>query len=202
MRIKKSESKTAYELSNTYKIQQDLTTNLPIPLAPNNQSEAKIINTKEIKPPVNLISIINKSQIVKPIFETDNHYYIVKEIIINANDTVATNEHEFIDKTIHKSKLAARLFFDNKKKDIKRMSVIEKSENSLIKLELYLVRNSNLEQNKQYLLIDSAGKEHIENRKIESLLLSATGTNKSANKNSNHASIDTKNSFLDGDYKD
>ena len=163
--------------------------------------EAKIVATKEIRPPVNLFSTIDKSQIAKPKIETDGHYYIVKEIEVSLGGFISTDEkeHKFYDHTMYISKVKARLFYDDK---IAKMLLLSEPIDTQTKLELYLVRNSNLVQNQKHLLIDSHGIEHIENKKLESFLLSSIGSNKGVNTNSNKDAIYTKNSFLDGDYKD
>ena len=163
--------------------------------------EEKFNPKKEIKPPVNLFSTISKSQIPKPIVETDGHYYIVKEIEVRLDGFITTDEkeHKFCDYTMYTNKVKARLFYDDK---IAKMLFLSEPIDTQTKLEIYLVRNSNLVQNQKYLLVDSYGYEHIENKKLESFLLASIGSNKNGNTNSNKDTIYTKNNFLDRDYKD
>ena len=195
----------ANKQSKIYRIHQDLANNLPIRLASNNQTkEAEIITTKEIKAPFSLISTIDKTNIAKTNVETDGHYYIVKEIIVSLDGltTIDEKEYEFYNNTMYNNKIEARLFFDSKTTEIAEMLSSDKPENTQTKLEVYLVRNSNLVEHQKHLLIDSNGVENIENRGLESFLLSSMGANKRASTNSDENFISTKNSFLDGDYKD
>ncbi len=147
--------------------------------------------------------------------ETKNkqqHYYIVKEIKINkTNDSiVSTSEYEFANQDLYTSKVESRLFYDKK---IATHS--NKDENSVAEYELYIVNNvfydvinttvfSNDSTNgiKRYLLIDTKGKDQPEGRNFETFALRAVA-NRMNKKNANQGDhISTKNSFLDGDYKD
>ncbi len=140
------------------------------------------------------------------------HYYIVKEIKINKkNDSiVSTTEYEFANQDLYTSKVESRLFYDNK---ISTHS--NKDEISVAEYELYIVNNvfydvinttvfSNDSTNgiKRYLLIDNKGIDQLEGRNFETFALRAVASrmNKRNAKQVNH--ISTKNSFLDGDYKD
>ena len=166
-----------------------------------NKVEVKLNLIKEIRPPVNLFSTIDKSTIDEPIVETDGHYYIVKEIEVRLDGFITTDEkeHKFCDYTMYTNKVKARLFYDDK---IAKMLFLSEPIDTQTKLEIYLVRNSNLVQNQKYLLVDSYGYEHIENKKLESFLLVSIGSNKNGNTNSSKDTIYTKNNFLDADYKD
>ena len=163
---------------------------------------AEIVSIKESpNKNVNLFSTIDKTKIAKPIIETDGHYYIVKEIItsVDCTTTIIEKEYEFNKGDMYNNKIEARLFYDNKMQEI---VVLKSATDKKINLELYLIRHSNLVLEKKYLLIDANGREDVENKKLESFLLSSMGANKNANTVSNAESICSKNSFLDGDYKD
>jgi hypothetical protein len=117
------------------------------------------------KPPnknVNLFSTLDKTKITKPQVETDCHYYMVKEVIINLDGITIINEKEYAFKhgKMDNNKIESRLFYDNK---IEEILVSKIAEDKKIKLELYLIRHSNLVQGKKYILIDSNGVENIEN---------------------------------------
>lgn len=150
----------------------------------------------------------------KPV-ETKNkqqHYYIVKEIKMNkTNDSiVSTTEYEFANQDLYTNKVESRLFYDNK------ISIhSNKDENSVAEYELYIVNNvfydvanSTFLNNdykdgiKRYLLIDTKGIDQPEGRNFETFALRAVASrmNKRNSIQINH--ISTKNSFLDGDYKD
>lgn len=147
--------------------------------------------------------------------ETKNkqqHYYLVKEIKINnTNDsTVSTIEYEFANPDLYTTKVESRLFYDSK------ISIhSNKDENSVAEYELYIVNNvfydvtnTTLLNNdskdgiKRYLLIDNKGKDQPEGRNFETFALRAVA-NRMNKRNANQGDhICTKNSFLDGDYKD
>jgi len=140
------------------------------------------------------------------------HYYIVKEIIMNktSNAVVSTFEYEFANTSLYTSKVDARLFYDNK---IAIHS--NKDENSVVLYELYIVNNVffdakknasaidiSTDEIKTYLLIDGVGKEQADGRNFESFALRAASQKMNQRHDSQSISISTKNSFLDGNYKD
>lgn len=170
-------------------------------LSKNKKTELVTKFKESPKVAIDLFSTIDKSKIPKPKIESDGHYYIVKEIVqsIDGLNTIHQQEHKFSEGEMYHNKIEARLFYDNKHEEI---LMSNKSENTNTKLELYLIRNSDLIQEQKILLIDSNGVENIENKKLESFLLSSMGTNKIRVNNNYENSISTKNSFLDGDYKD
>jgi hypothetical protein len=140
------------------------------------------------------------------------HYYIVKEILINKNTdaVISTNEYEFVNENILESKVEARLFYDNK---IATCSNNDK--NSVFEYELYIAKDiflddknfnsiSNVSKDgtKKYLLIDSALKTQAEGRDFESFVLRAAANKMNQRHDNQSILITTKNSFLDGIYKD
>lgn len=140
------------------------------------------------------------------------HYYIVKEIIKNkSNNTfISSKEYEFAKENLYTSKTEARLFYDNK------ISIhSNKDENSVGEYELYIVNNvfydvkklvfeSDIStyETKKYLLINSVGKDQTEGRNFESFALRVAAIKMNQKHDSQSSSISTKNSFLDGYYKD
>lgn len=164
--------------------------------------KTKLQTSKELpKTKVDLFSTIDQSKIPKSTIETDCHYYVVNEIVhsIDGLTTIKEQEHIFSNGDMYKNKIDARLFYDNQLDEILKLNKLEISKS---KLELYLIRNSNLVKEQKILLIDSNGLENIENKKLESFLLSSMGTNIKTGVNSYKDSISTKNSFLDSIYKD
>ena len=142
------------------------------------------------------------------------HYYIVKEIIKNKSSNVAisSKEYEFANENLYTSKTEARLFYDNKLD-----SSSNNDENSILEYELYIANNVfydtkirdssrdvSIDGIKRYLLIDNLGKDQIDARNFESFALrAASDIISQKNGNANQATyICTKNSFLDGNYKD
>ncbi len=80
---------------------------------------------------------------------------------------------------------------------------IEATKAVFAEYELYIVNGKMLPINqKKYLLIDNSGNEQTEGRKFESFILSQFANALRLNNNHSNSSIATKNSFLDGNYKD
>jgi hypothetical protein len=137
------------------------------------------------------------------------YYYVVKEIVKNKihNSILSSNEYSFVNENLFSSKTEARLYYDSK---VENQSIHE--ENNINEYELYIINDvfydSSVEASsnhvKKYLLIDNKGREQIEGRNFESFVL-----NKFSNKimqsnrdNNQGFFINTKNSFLEGKYKD
>ncbi len=134
--------------------------------------------------------------------EKSEIYYIVKETIktILGNSVVSINEDEFHNKNLFTSKADARLYYDKK---IEVSMTNEATKAMFTEYELYIVNGKMLPINpKKYLLIDKSGKEQTEGRKFESFILNQFANDLRLNNNPRNSSISTKNSFLDGDYKD
>ena len=126
------------------------------------------------------------------------HYYIVKELVLNKDDLSVISE-------MHYTKIIANKFYDDMLisiKDFENGIYIEKSTKTVF--EFYLVRNADLVIDKRYLLKTSDGFYDQEVEKLEEFLLSTLQLNKKSNNfnTSNETYITTKNSFLDGNYKD
>lgn len=183
-----------------------------------NNSQKKIINSNSLNiidsATEPIISVKLTPIYIQPEYK-QQHYYIVKEILINKTTdiVISTNEYEFANENLHISKTEARLFYDNK-----IATCPNKDKNSVFEYKLYIANDiffdaknfnsiSNVSKNeiKKYLLIDSAGKTQTEGRDFESFALSASA-NKMNKKpydiNNQVGYITTKNSFLDGNYKD
>lgn len=134
--------------------------------------------------------------------EKSEIYYIVKETVktILDNAVISINEDEFHNKNLFTSKSDARLYYDQKIEE----SMTNKATKAVFaEYELYIVNGKMLSINhKKYLLINNFGNEQTEGRKFESFILSQFANALRLNNNPSNSSISTKNSFLDGDYKD
>jgi len=147
-------------------------------------------------------------------YEQNNqqHFYIVREILKNKSNNafISSKEYEFANEDLYTSKTEARLFYDNK---VANSSYINK--NSVLEYELYIVnnlfhvtqiRNSlgdvSMDGAKRYLLINNEGKEQIDGRNFEFFALRQASDKMSKKPDTKASFIGTKNSFLDGDYKD
>ncbi len=140
------------------------------------------------------------------------HYYIVKELKKDKTSKAifSNNEFEFANQNLYTSKVEARLFYDNKIANLSNNDA-----NSVLEYELYIVNNVffdaekiasasdiSTDEIKSYLLIDSAGKEQTDGRNFESFALRSASEKMNKKHKSQSTYISTKNSFLDGDYKD
>ena len=135
------------------------------------------------------------------------HYYIVKELVLNKDDlsVISEMESEFSNLEMVYTKILATKFYDDMLisiKDFENGIDIEKSTKTVF--EFYLVRNADLVIDKRYLLKTSDGFYDQEVEKLEEFLLSTLHLNKKPYNfnSSNETFITTKNSFLDGSYKD
>jgi hypothetical protein len=153
-----------------------------------------------------------KLDIEPQIKNNQQHYYIVKEFLKDIiNETIiSNNEFMFTNQNLYTSKVEARLFYDKKIANLSYNDV-----NFVLEYELYIVNNvfydkdniASASENstndiKKYLLIDSGGEAQTEGRNFESFAL-RVAANKMNKKHENQANfISTKNSFLDGNYKD
>ena len=135
------------------------------------------------------------------------HYYIVKELVLNKDDlsVISEMESEFSNLEMHYTKIVANKFYEDMLISIKEFeNGIDNVKNTKTIFEFYLVRNTDLVSDEKYLLKNSDGFYDQEVEKLEEFLLSTLHLNiKPYNFNSsNKINITTKNSFLDGNYKD
>lgn len=135
---------------------------------------------------------------------TNHNYYLIKELKKTSHNPIEVLmiEHVFRGDTTYINKIQARLFWNSKILEIERIlqSTITKQQ-QLIMLEFYLIKVSECIE-EPFFLFNSNGVENIENKKLESSLLVST---KSYHKNTILEDVNeiyTKNSFLEGNYKD
>jgi hypothetical protein len=141
------------------------------------------------------------------------HYYIVKETIKNKinNDIQSTNEYEFVNENLYTSKTEARLFYDHK------IANCSEEEHFIFEYELHIVNNiffdadihsfrNNLAtyQIKTYLLVANKERADADGRNFESFALKEASQKMIRKKDTNNqiGYFGTKNSFLDGNFKD
>lgn len=168
-----------------------------------------------------------KLEINTEIKTKQQHYYIVKEIIKDRINKaiISSKEFEFIDEKIYTAKSNARFFYDSKiqsKNDAD--DTIEISEYELyIVNDVYFDTDYLTESKKEvntndniikYLLLDTKGKEQIDGKNFESFVLKNTliksskiteskeNPNSKNNLHNQEFVFSTRNSFLDGNYKD
>jgi hypothetical protein len=144
---------------------------------------------------------------------TQQHYYIVKEIIKNKtnNDIHAINEYEFVNENLYTSKAEARLFYNGK------ISNCSEEEHFIFEYELHIVNNIFFDAGiysfinnptthhiKTYLLMANKKRAEADGRNFESFALREASQKMIHKKDDNNTSgyFGTKNSFLDGNFKD
>ena len=138
------------------------------------------------------------------------NYYIVKETKADviANTIFNSKEYIFSDEDFLKSKSDARLFYDAKVADESKNDV-----DCLTYFEIYIINNilpsnystdinNNDGEIKMYLLVDMKGNIVKEGKDFETFVIQKITQAAIQNQIINKSTYTTKNSFLDGNYKD